>query len=139
MAVNGESRKMLNNNEVINKLQNLADLLDKKSHLEYRIKYGELRKAKERMNEIRRIRGDGPKVPSVYTTIPIYPISKDVYLPSKLNYEKIKKLLIPFASVGILAIILFLITNVTFFSSIAAVGIVGTAVLLYFSKKLKEI
>lgn len=130
---------MLNNKEVINKLQNLEELLDKKSDLEYRIKYGEMEDAKKRLNEIRRVRGDGPMVPSVYSTMPIFPISKDTYLPSKLNFEKIKKLLMPFAGVGILAIILSLITKVSFFSSLGAVGIIGTAVLLYLCKKLKDI
>ncbi len=130
---------MLNNKEVINKLKKLEELLDKKSDLEYRIQYGELDDAKKRLNEIRRVRGDGPMVPSVYSIMPLFPIDKDIYLPNELKYEKLKKILILFAGGGIISILLYLITKASFLSSLGAVGIVGTAVLLYLCKGLKRI
>ena len=129
---------MNDNKEILGKLEQLDKLIAENKRLDYYIEHGAAREALEQIAVIREKRGQAPKAPAVYTTMPVYPKDKSIYLPAEKTYNTYKKILLGLAGLAVVSVVLLKITNVDFFSTLGAFGFIGAIIMLFKRSTVKN-
>ncbi len=128
---------MNDNKELIGQLEQLDQLIDENENLNFYIEHGAAREALEQIAVIREKRGQAPKAPSVYTTMPVYPLNESVYLPLEKSYNLAKKIFFGALGVTVLMAIIYMISKADFFNTLSTIGIMGSIVSGIYHSKIK--
>lgn len=126
-----------NTQEVIAKLEELTQLMDQNAELNAYYEDGAAREALDKIAYIRGCRGAAPKAPSVFKTMPIFPLEQKSLLPLQKDAESKKFLFFGVLGVTALLLIIYFISHISFLNTLSVLGIFASIAtgLLYSSRK----
>ena len=120
-----------NKNEVLDRLEHLRDLVYRSDKYRQYAETGCYQESLEKIHGIQQDLGALPRVPSVYSNMPVFPTGQEDYEKAKALWEKWRlRLLIAGAATAVFVVIYF-ISHKSFFNIIATIGILATVFIWY--------
>ena len=129
----------MENEIILEKLQNLQQLLEDNHTLRSYLDGGCARATLMELAEIRETIGTLPKAPSVTASHVQLPLPADHAAAAKAEKEKRKKLLMIVGGVTALLLVIYFASNVHFFNTISVLGIFATVIVGWFYKMSNDV